>query len=199
MGTTHHGTDQKNARPSDHNPPRRLASLFDHSFGPTGLPSIAVARKRAAEESRLRSSESAVEIASLAQQNASTTTPTNTTQPPTNNPVPTEQNQQNVRKNERARKRPHSAGDLVEDCSIAELQELVKKAIQEATNPLKMEIQTLKATIERLSGCVQELNREEGIKNRTSPQTTTPNTPERSLPNNATEELTQEEAINHLS
>ncbi|TGZ76748.1 hypothetical protein EX30DRAFT_375220, partial [Ascodesmis nigricans] len=173
--------------------------LFDHSFGPTGLPSIAVARKRAAEESRLWSSESAVEIASPAQQNASTTTPTDTAQPPTNNPLPTEQNQQDVRKNERARKRPHSAGDLVEDCSIAELQELVKKAIQEATNPLKMEIQTLKATIERLSGCVQELNCEEGVQTRTSPQTTTPNTPERSLPNNITGELTQEEAINHLS
>ncbi|TGZ76148.1 hypothetical protein EX30DRAFT_375766, partial [Ascodesmis nigricans] len=89
--------------------------------------------------------------------------------------------------------------DLVEDCSIAELQELVKKAIQEATNPLKREIQTLKATIERLSGRIQDLNREKNVQPRTSPQTTTPNTPERSLPNNATEELTQEEAINHLS
>ncbi|TGZ76160.1 hypothetical protein EX30DRAFT_352850, partial [Ascodesmis nigricans] len=164
-------------------PPRRLASLFDHSFGSTGLPSIAVARKRAAEESRLRSSESAVEIASPAQQNTSTTTPTDTTQPPTNNPVPTEQNQQDVRKNERARKRPHSAGDLVEDCSIAELQELVKKAIQEATNPLKREIQTLKATIERLSGRIQDLNCEKNVQPRTSPQTTTPNTPERTPPN----------------
>ncbi|TGZ78395.1 hypothetical protein EX30DRAFT_373931, partial [Ascodesmis nigricans] len=66
-------------------PPHRLASLFDHSYGPTGLPSIAAARKKATEELRLWSSIRAAEIASLDQQNASTTF-TDTVQPQTNNP-----------------------------------------------------------------------------------------------------------------
>ncbi|TGZ77313.1 hypothetical protein EX30DRAFT_398635, partial [Ascodesmis nigricans] len=202
MTTSNHGTDQ-NARPSDHDPPRRLASLFDHSYGPTGLPSIATTRKKAAEELRLRSSARAAENASLDQQNGSTTTPTDTAQPPFNKLTPAEEREQDERKSERARKRPHSIGDLVEDCSTAELQKLMEKAaeqaIQKATAPLRAEIEALKALIERLSGRIQDLNREKNVQPRTSPQTTTPNTPEQTPPNNTTGESTQEEAINHLS
>ncbi|TGZ78267.1 hypothetical protein EX30DRAFT_351163 [Ascodesmis nigricans] len=98
---------------------------------------------------------------------------TDTAQPPINNPLPVEQNHQDERKNERARKRPHSAGDLVEDRSTTELQELVEKAVQKATSPLKTEIKALKETIERLSGY--------------------------DSPSNMTGETTPEEAVNHLS
>ncbi|TGZ80746.1 hypothetical protein EX30DRAFT_378659 [Ascodesmis nigricans] len=76
-------------------------------------------------------------------QNASTTT-TDSAQPLTSNPLPVEQSEPD-KKDERARKRPHSAGDLVENCSATELQKLVEKAVQRATIPLKAEIEALKA------------------------------------------------------
>ncbi|TGZ79079.1 hypothetical protein EX30DRAFT_373402 [Ascodesmis nigricans] len=124
-------TDEQEA---EKRPPERLTSLFDHTFGSSGVPSIALAQKKAAGGTRLRSSLRAVSIATPTHQTASTIT-TDTAQSPINNALPVEQNHQDERKNERARKRPHSAGDLVEDCSIAELQKLVVKAIQKAMTP----------------------------------------------------------------
>ncbi|TGZ77576.1 hypothetical protein EX30DRAFT_351699 [Ascodesmis nigricans] len=119
-------------RPSERpRPPPRLTSLLDHTLGPSGVPFIALARKKAAEVTRLQSSVHAVDIATPAHQTASTTNTDN----PFNNPLSAVQSQQNVRKNERARKRPHSAGDLMEDCSTKDLQELVKKAVREAMTP----------------------------------------------------------------
>ncbi|TGZ83510.1 hypothetical protein EX30DRAFT_368860 [Ascodesmis nigricans] len=58
----------------------------------------------------------------------------------------------------RVQKRPYSARDLVHDLSSAELQQLVDKAIQRDTIPLKTEIEAPKATVVRLAGFIQYQN-----------------------------------------
>ncbi|TGZ76164.1 hypothetical protein EX30DRAFT_378139 [Ascodesmis nigricans] len=160
-------------------PPRRLQSLKD-TPNYALIPSIALARKKTTERARITLSKRAVEedAAPLSDTRPTTTTDASVAafSPPTTDTQPiSEASNQDGRESARMQKRPYSARDLVDNLSSEELQQLVERAVQRATNPLKTEIGTLKTKIEQLEESMKNLNHRANIETRREePPTNTP-------------------------